>query len=111
VRLIQLAVCLKCTCQFQVLEIIKLKPKLRKISFVAHSIGGLVSRYAIGVLYQPPCDGSIMDSSESNAFKNSRGTIGGLEAVNFITVATPHLGSRGNKQVIKGGFRQFPNQC
>ncbi|KAK9665714.1 hypothetical protein RND81_14G130500 [Saponaria officinalis] len=73
----------------EVQEIIKLKPTLRKISFVAHSVGGLVARYAIGILYQPP-DG---DS------ENTGGTIGGLEAVNFITVATPHLGSRGNKQV------------
>lgn len=85
----------------EVLEIIKLKPELHKISFVAHSVGGLVSRYAIGVLYRPPRDGSPLDSSDINArdSENSRGTIGGLEAVNFITVATPHLGSRGNKQV------------
>ncbi|XP_074291108.1 lipid droplet phospholipase 1-like isoform X1 [Silene latifolia] len=73
----------------EVLEIIKLLPKLQKISFVAHSVGGLVARYAIGMLYQQP-DG---DSEHTG------GTIGGLEAINFITVATPHLGSRGNNQV------------
>lgn len=44
-----------------------------------------------------------MDSSTNNSHENARGTIGGLEAVNFITVATPHLGSRGNKQVTATG--------
>ncbi|KAE9451598.1 hypothetical protein C3L33_16503, partial [Rhododendron williamsianum] len=33
------------------------------------------------------------------SLQESKGTIGGLEPMNFITVATPHLGSRGNKQV------------
>ncbi|XP_010693741.2 putative lipase YDL109C [Beta vulgaris subsp. vulgaris] len=83
----------------EVLEIIKDKPNLRKISFVAHSVGGLVARYAIGILYQPSLCGNVVDSSTNNSHENARGTIGGLEAVNFITVATPHLGSRGNKQV------------
>ncbi|XP_074319573.1 lipid droplet phospholipase 1-like [Silene latifolia] len=73
----------------EVQEIIENKPELRKISFVAHSVGGLVARYAIGILYQPPKGDN----------ENSRGTIGGLQAMNFVTVATPHLGSRGNKQV------------
>ncbi|KAH9602359.1 hypothetical protein KSS87_020024 [Heliosperma pusillum] len=73
----------------EVQEIIENKPKLRKISFVAHSVGGLVARYAIGILYQPPKGDN----------ENSTGTIGGLQAMNFVTVATPHLGSRGNKQV------------
>ncbi|KAG6489812.1 hypothetical protein ZIOFF_051091 [Zingiber officinale] len=84
----------------EVTGVIKKSPNLQKISFVAHSIGGLVARYAIGRLYNPPrrktqedtlCD--VRDDSQS-------GTICGLEAMNFITVATPHLGSRGNKQVI-----------
>lgn len=82
----------------EVLEVIKNKPNLRKISFVAHSVGGLVARYAIGILYQPPDNSNVVDSS-ANSYENARGTIGGLEAINFITVATPHLGSRGNKQV------------
>ncbi|PWA82902.1 alpha/Beta hydrolase fold protein [Artemisia annua] len=82
----------------EVLEVIKQKPNLRKISFVAHSVGGLVARYAIGRLYRPPSIEtleclSVEDSAES------RPTIGGLVPMNFITVATPHLGSRGNKQV------------
>ncbi|GMH18276.1 hypothetical protein Nepgr_020117 [Nepenthes gracilis] len=83
----------------EVQEVIKQKPDLRKISFVAHSIGGLVSRYAIGKLYQPPGRSNLEDSSSIESVESWRGTVGGLEAMNFVTVATPHLGSRGNKQV------------
>lgn len=73
---------------------------MRKISFVAHSVGGLVARYAIGRLYRPPeKEECIKDSCNKESKEDSNGTICGLEAVNFITVATPHLGSRGNKQV------------
>ncbi|KAK8598812.1 hypothetical protein V6N13_076758 [Hibiscus sabdariffa] len=83
----------------EVLEIIQEKPNLCKISFVAHSVGGLVARYAIGRLYRPP-KGEVKEDTSGNGCKEEvRGTIGGLEAMNFITVATPHLGSRGNKQV------------
>ncbi|XP_010094795.2 putative lipase YOR059C isoform X2 [Morus notabilis] len=83
----------------EVLDVIQRKPNLNKISFVAHSVGGLVARYAIGKLYRPPKLTTVEDSSVNECDKDSRGTIGGLEAMNFITVATPHLGSRGNKQV------------
>lgn len=83
---------------FQVLELIKQKPHLRKISFVAHSVGGLVARYAIGKLYRPP-ENSGDDKSADAGKQESIGTIGNLLPLNFITVATPHLGSRGNKQV------------
>lgn len=67
---------------------------MRKISFVSHSVGGLVARYAIGKLYKPTLKGSGEETNE-----DSKGKIAGLEPVNFITAATPHLGSRGNKQV------------
>ena len=76
---------------------IQRKPNLRMISFVAHSVGGLVTRYAIGRLYRPPKRESVEDSSANRCEEDSRATIGGLKAMNFITVATPHLGSRGNK--------------
>ncbi|KAL3834680.1 hypothetical protein ACJIZ3_009416 [Penstemon smallii] len=83
----------------EVLEVIKRKPGLRKISFVAHSLGGLVARYAIGKLYIPSKRESGEEVSTNTCDQESKGTIAGLEPVNFITVATPHLGSRGNKQV------------
>ncbi|KAF5732278.1 putative lipase ROG1 isoform X1 [Tripterygium wilfordii] len=83
----------------EVLEVIKRKPNLHKISFVAHSVGGLVARYAIGKLYRPPMRERVGDSEADLSEGNSQGTIGCLEGMNFVTVATPHLGSRGNKQV------------
>lgn len=83
----------------EVLELIKQKPKLRKISFVAHSVGGLVARYAIGRLYKPPKTDTGEDISANAGEQESKGTIANLLPINFITVATPHLGSRGNKQV------------
>lgn len=42
------------------------------------------------------CDGSG-DPCVEEKFK---GKIAGLEPINFITYATPHLGSRGHKQVV-----------
>lgn len=82
----------------EVIELVQQKPEVRKISFVSHSLGGLVARYAIGRLYRPPRK-DITDEVSNDAPGESRGTICGLEAMNFITVATPHLGSRGNNQV------------
>ncbi|KAA3456869.1 DUF676 domain-containing protein [Gossypium australe] len=84
----------------EVLDVIQEKPNLSKISFVAHSVGGLVARYAIGKLYRPPKEEVKDDISGNGCKEEPRATIGGLEAINFITVATPHLGSRGNKQHI-----------
>ncbi|KAK7856552.1 hypothetical protein CFP56_022605 [Quercus suber] len=79
----------------EVLELIQRKPNLSMISFVAHSVGGLVARYAIGRLYRPPKSENVEDSTANRCEEDSRATIGGLKAMNFITVATPHLGSRG----------------
>ncbi|KAJ0970704.1 hypothetical protein J5N97_018663 [Dioscorea zingiberensis] len=83
----------------EVIEVINRRPEARKISFIAHSVGGLVARYAIGRLYRPPRRKAGEDLSGDVGDGISGGTICGLEAMNFITVATPHLGSRGNKQV------------
>lgn len=92
----------------EVKKVIENRPGVKRISFVSHSLGGLVSRYAIGVLYEPPsrsstvaqnnCD--IIDGNfNQNVEEESKGKIAGLEPVNFITFATPHLGSRGKKQL------------
>lgn len=83
----------------EILELIKQNPSLRKISFVAHSVGGLVARYVIGKLFRPPKSNNVEDSLPKSCEELSKGAIGGLEPMNFITAATPHLGSRGNKQV------------
>ncbi|KAE8877765.1 hypothetical protein PF005_g22034 [Phytophthora fragariae] len=50
-------------------------PKLQKLSMIGHSLGGLYNRYCIGLLL-------------------SRGFFDNVEPVNFVTLATPHLGIR-----------------
>lgn len=93
----------------QVLAVIRRRPEVQKISFVAHSLGGLVARYAIGRLFDhiPKLESSgapesfFPEEQKQHIEQFHRARIAGLEPVNFITVATPHLGSRGNKQVIK----------
>lgn len=95
----------------QVLDVVRRRPKLRKISFVAHSLGGLVARYAVGRLYShsPKTEsfelvGSCFSEEHTNYSLQSleqplEDRIAGLEPMNFITFATPHLGSRGHRQV------------
>ncbi|KAG6611108.1 putative alpha/beta hydrolase [Phytophthora cinnamomi] len=50
-------------------------PKLQKLSMIGHSLGGLYNRYCIGLLL-------------------ARGFFDSVEPVNFVTLATPHLGIR-----------------
>lgn len=76
----------------EIIEVVNKRHEIKKISFVSHSVGGLVARYTIGRLYRP-ADTDILN------VENSKGTMVGLEAMNFITIASPHLGSRGNRQV------------
>ncbi|CAL0320101.1 unnamed protein product [Lupinus luteus] len=95
----------------EVLSVIRRWPEVQKISFVAHSLGGLVARYAIGRLYEYSStleplgtnrNCSIEEKTEySKQFLEQRNEakIAGLEPMNFITFATPHLGSRGNRQL------------
>ncbi|KAJ1393969.1 hypothetical protein SESBI_34506 [Sesbania bispinosa] len=90
----------------EVMQVVKKTKSLKKISFVAHSLGGLFARYAIAILYSPDTYNNgragdpanfMMENSQKTDF--SRGTIAGLEPINFITLATPHLGVRGKKQL------------
>lgn len=99
----------------QVMQVVKRTDSLKRISFLSHSLGGLFARYAVGVLYSPislesgePVDlaESIMTNSQTGC-SSRQGTIAGLEPVNFITLATPHLGVRGRKQVCPGGYWLF----
>lgn len=59
--------------------------QIRKLSIVGYSLGGLVARYAIGLLY-------------------SRGWFSKLEPTNFTTFATPHLGVRSPGSGFGGRF-------
>ncbi|KAI3456158.1 hypothetical protein Pfo_012821 [Paulownia fortunei] len=90
----------------EVMQVVKKTESLKKISFLAHSLGGLIARYAVAVLYTPNVSSDQPDdiaASSATNFETScssnNGLIAGLEAINFITLATPHLGVRGNKQL------------
>ncbi|KAK6245862.1 hypothetical protein SCA6_008952 [Theobroma cacao] len=92
----------------EVKYVISRHPSVQKISFVGHSLGGLVARYAIARLYAQDLTRELSqtngdcgtdhlgDSCPENKFK---GKIAGLEPINFITFASPHLGSRWHKQI------------
>ncbi|KAL0321289.1 UNVERIFIED_CONTAM: putative lipase ROG1 [Sesamum radiatum] len=91
----------------EVMQVVKKTESLKKISFLAHSLGGLFARYAVAVLYTPNVSSFQSDDlagSPATKFKtlysSNKGLIAGLEAINFITLATPHLGVRGNRQLI-----------
>ncbi|XP_024009032.1 putative lipase ROG1 isoform X2 [Eutrema salsugineum] len=79
----------------EVRSVIKRHPSLQKISFVGHSLGGLIARYAVARLYEQECPEELSQNSDDIGQER----IAGLEPVYFITFATPHLGSRGHKQV------------
>ncbi|WJX22435.1 hypothetical protein P8452_11742 [Trifolium repens] len=90
----------------EVMQVVKKTKSLKRISFLAHSLGGLFARYAIALLYSPDTYNSgqpgdpancVMENSQGTDF--SKGMIAGLEPMSFITLATPHLGVRGKKQL------------
>ncbi|KAL5350038.1 hypothetical protein ACLOAV_005075 [Pseudogymnoascus australis] len=54
---------------------------VKKLSMIGYSLGGLVARYTVGLL-------------------ESRGLFDGIEAINFTTFATPHLGVRSPNQAV-----------
>ncbi|KAG0451268.1 hypothetical protein HPP92_026517 [Vanilla planifolia] len=86
----------------EVKSVVERNQGLLKISFLCHSLGGLIARYAIGRLYESSllkdCSDDIQQSRDCSEHE-PKGMIAGLEPVNFITFATPHLGSRFHKQI------------
>lgn len=88
----------------QISSVVQKNGSLQRISILAHSLGGLFSRYAVAVLYSP--DSLHKDQVDDYKNRNTQmenslklGSIAGLEPISFITLATPHLGVRGKKQV------------
>jgi len=59
----------------EIKNVVSITPSLQRISFIGHSMGGLISRYAAGELY---------DSGTNS--------IASLKPSHFISMATPHLG-------------------
>ncbi|PWA58604.1 alpha/beta-Hydrolases superfamily protein [Artemisia annua] len=82
-----------CRLANEVISVIKRHPNLQKISFIGHSLGGLIARYAIAKLYT----NDTINNHGSESISSER--IAGLVPINFITVATPHLGTGGHRQV------------
>lgn len=87
---------------------VKKMSSLRKISFLAHSLGGLFARYAIAILHSLDIKNIGQSSAhivptaggpEKSRCTSGLGAIAGLQPINFITLATPHLGVRGRNQV------------
>ncbi|XP_037466395.1 uncharacterized protein LOC119338189 isoform X2 [Triticum dicoccoides] len=90
----------------EVLDVVQKMAGLKKISFIAHSLGGLFARYAIAILYSQQAKetgsgASVMLTSGGSEISRTSGlgAIAGLEPTNFITLATPHLGVRGKNQL------------
>ncbi|TYI92947.1 hypothetical protein E1A91_D02G104300v1 [Gossypium mustelinum] len=105
----------------EVKHVISCHPSVQKISFVGHSLGGLVARYAIARLYEQDL---TQETSQTNGDCGTdhlgdkdlcpegqlKGKIAGLEPMNFITFASPHLGSLWHKQVpLFRGSRALEN--
>jgi len=59
----------------EILEIVSKLPQLNKISFIGHSLGGLIARYVIGKFY------------EAGFFEK-------LNPIYFVSIAVPNVGSR-----------------
>ncbi|XP_058750160.1 putative lipase C4A8.10 isoform X2 [Vicia villosa] len=91
----------------EVLQVVRKTESLKRISFLAHSLGGLFARYAISVLYsrdtynrdQPDDLATNTEGNSQSTSFSKGGMIAGLEPINFITLATPHLGVRGKRQL------------
>ncbi|XP_074568286.1 lipid droplet phospholipase 1 isoform X2 [Curcuma longa] len=88
----------------EISSVVQKMGSLQRISILAHSLGGLFSRYAVAVLYST--DSLHKDQVDDYRNRNTQmenslklGSIAGLEPINFITLATPHLGVRGKKQL------------
>lgn len=84
----------------EVLSVVEQRRGVKKISIVAHSLGGLVARYAIGRLYERNIRIKSSVGNSRDEGERLEGLIAGLEPMNFITFASPHLGSSGNKQIL-----------
>ncbi|KAJ7552224.1 hypothetical protein O6H91_06G046800 [Diphasiastrum complanatum] len=84
----------------EVHQVVQKNKNLKRISFIGHSLGGVFARYAVAVLFKEQVKaGNRNGHRESTVMANAQFcTVAGLEPVNFITLATPHLGVRGKNQ-------------
>ncbi|GLC67352.1 hypothetical protein PLESTF_000545600, partial [Pleodorina starrii] len=59
----------------EIRQLVQRQPQLKRISVIGHSMGGMIARYALGLLFDP-----------------SDCSIAGLAPTHYVTLATPHLG-------------------
>ncbi|KAJ7524792.1 hypothetical protein O6H91_17G022200 [Diphasiastrum complanatum] len=86
----------------EIYQVVEKNKSLKKISFLCHSLGGLFARYAIALLFKEEVKARYKSQGHLKSTGMTSGqvcTVAGLEPVNFITLATPHLGVRGKKQL------------
>nr|GMD86451.1 putative lipase YDR444W isoform X2 [Ipomoea batatas] len=83
----------------EIMLVVKERKSLKKISFLAHSLGGLIARYGVAALYTPIVSSDLSTGNRNPLCSSNNGLIAELEPINFITLATPHLGVRGKKQL------------
>jgi hypothetical protein len=74
--------------EHKIKELEQIGAKIKKISLTGYSLGGLVSRYAIGLMYK-------------------NGLFDDIEPVNFTTFATPHLGIKTPKKGYRSVLWDF----
>ncbi|CAH1420189.1 unnamed protein product [Lactuca virosa] len=71
----------------EVISVIECNPNVENISIIGHSLGCLISRYDIANLYTQNQSYHLTGNYRS---VTCNGKIAGIEAINFITVATLH---------------------
>lgn len=82
----------------EICSVLEANPSLQYFSIIGHSLGGLFSRYCIGILYEKNLfisaaeKQSTQESKKENEEENS--TLPKLVPLNFITFSSPHMGSR-----------------
>ena len=76
----------------EVSDAVAAHPELQSVSFVGHSLGGLIARYAAGILIE-----------EGEASAGGATTVAKLRPELFCTIVTPHLGC--DPSAPRGGAR------
>ncbi|KAH8076927.1 acylglycerol lipase [Aureococcus anophagefferens] len=75
----------------EISSVLRGKPKVDKLSFVCHDLGGLYARYALKALW---AGGAVREWDEGGGEPAPSRALGGTARLaNFVTFASPHLGS------------------
>ena len=75
----------------ELLQVVRDFPSLKRLTLVGNSLGGLFARYLAGMLWDA-----------------KKGTIAGLEPVDYMSIASPHLGTR--SYLWQGSFPRWMHE-